>query len=86
MAEQMALPLEFTDKPVQVVVKVDDQTYRFGPFPTEAEAASMIATLSRLVCEQVGANLSLSHGSWFGTSINEDGAGRMWSIFPSQQY
>jgi len=86
MAEQMALPLEFSDSPVQVVVKVDDQTYRFGPFPNEVDAAKMMTDLVRLVSEQAGADLSPSHGSWFGTSTAEDGTGLMWSIFPSQQH
>jgi hypothetical protein len=85
MSEQLTLPLEFSKKPVEVVVKVDDLSYRFGPFSTEAQAAEMMATLARLLADHADVELSTSHGSWFGTQLVE-GEGRMWSIFPSQQY
>jgi hypothetical protein len=85
MSEQLTLPLEFSNKPVEVVVKVDDLAYRFGPFTTEAQAAEMMATLVRLLSDHAAVELNKSHGSWFGTQVVAE-EGRMWAIFPSQQY
>jgi hypothetical protein len=85
MPEQLTLPLEFSKKPVEVVVKVDDLAYRFGPFTNELQAAEMMATLARLLSDHAAVVFNKSHGSWFGAQVVEE-EGRMWSIFPSQQY
>jgi hypothetical protein len=85
MTQQSILPLEFSSKPVQVVVKVDDLSYRFGPFSSETRAAELMATLARLLGDQFGVEFHKSSGSWFGAQDAPE-AGKMWTIFPSQQY
>lgn len=84
MAEQLALPLEFSDTPFTIVVSVDSLNYTFGTFATEQLARSAMEMLVRLLEEQVGVSLSPSSGSWYGTSTEVSGHGHMWSVYLTQ--